>query len=440
MRQWKHGKIKAVVGRADGDGSGAGVQPKGAGSARAKMFGKHEAEKARKFHQSFPEYVPTPLISLDSLAELLGVGGIYVKDESYRFGLNAFKGLGGSYCIGNYVAKKLGMDISELTYEYLTGAEVKEKLGKITFITATDGNHGRGIAWTANRLGQGCVVLMPKGSAAERLENIRALGAEAWIPDVNYDDTVRMAKDMADKNGWVLVQDTAWDGYEEIPGWIMQGYTTMGCEIVEQLKELGKRTGAGVSTQTNASSPIRPTHIFLQAGVGAMAGAMTGFFADYYDGEMRSGGAPTIVIVEPDKADCIYKTAAANDGKLHAVTGDLDSIMAGLCCGEACTIGWDVLKNRADAFISMPDEIAARGMRILGNPAGTDLRVISGESGAASLGFAAAILMDSTLAELKDLLRINEESRILCISTEGATDSAGYQKIVWDGLYSVNNL
>ena len=399
MKHFEYKHIKAVIGRL--------------GEPREHHFGKAEAEKARTFHKSFPEYAPTPLVSLSSLAEFLGVKSIYVKDESYRFGLNAFKGLGGSFCIGNYVAQKLGMDIADLTYEYLTSPEVKDKLGKLTFITATDGNHGRGIAWTANRLEQGCVVLMPKGSASERLENIRALGAESWITDVNYDDTVRMAKRLADENGWILVQDTAWEGYEEIPTWIMQGYTTMGSEIVEQLEG------------------TRPTHIFLQAGVGAMAGAMTGFFADYYDKEADS--EPKIVIVEPDKADCIYQTADANDGHLHMVDGDLDSIMAGLCCGEPCTIGWEVLKSRADAFISMSDAFAARGMRILGNPTGSDKKVISGESGAATLGFAASVLMEESLSELKELLGLNEDSRILCISTEGATDLAGYRRVVWDG-------
>lgn len=399
MKHFEYKHIKAVIGRL--------------GEPREHHFGKAEAEKARTFHKSFPEYAPTPLVSLSSLAEFLGVKSIYVKDESYRFGLNAFKGLGGSFCIGNYVAQKLGMDIADLTYEYLTSPEVKDKLGKLTFITATDGNHGRGIAWTANRLEQGCVVLMPKGSASERLENIRALGAESWITDVNYDDTVRMAKRLEDENGWILVQDTAWEGYEEIPTWIMQGYTTMGSEIVEQLEE------------------TRPTHIFLQAGVGAMAGAMTGFFADYYDKEADS--EPKIVVVEPDKADCIYQTAAANDGHLHMVDGDLDSIMAGLCCGEPCTIGWEVLKSRADAFISMSDAFAARGMRILGNPTGSDKKVISGESGAATLGFAASVLMEESLSELKEKLGLNEDSRILCISTEGATDLAGYRRIVWDG-------
>ena len=420
MKVWGNGEIHAAIGRVSDTTY----------ESFCRKFGKTEAEKARKFHESFPEYAPTPLVSLDDLASILGVGEIYIKDESHRFGLNAFKGLGGSYCIGNYVAKKLGIDIGEVTYEYLTSAEVKEKLGKITFITATDGNHGRGIAWTANRLGQGCVVLMPKGSAKERLENIRALGAEAWITDVNYDDTVRLANDLAEKNGWVLVQDTAWEGYEEIPEWIMQGYTTMGSEVAEQMPD-----------------GIRPTHIFLQAGVGAMAGAMTGFFADQYDCKeeiseiagKRDGNkvpGPQIIIVEPDQADCIYRTAAANDGALHAVTGDLDSIMAGLCCGEACPIGWEILKQRADAYISMPDAVAARGMRILGNPAGEDLRVISGESGAAGFGFAVSLLLEEELSELKEQLLLDEDAVILCISTEGATDVAGYRRVVWDGWYA----
>ena len=161
---------------------------------------------------------------------------------------------------------------------------------------------------------------------------------------------------------------------------------------------------------------------------------MTGFFADYYD--KKDAKDPKIVIVEPDKADCIYQTAAANDGELHMVDGDLDSIMAGLCCGEPCTIGWNVLRSRADAFVSMSDEYAARGMRILGNPAGSDPRVISGESGAATLGFLASVLMEEQLAELKQLLDIDEDSRILCISTEGATDQAGYRRIVWGGAFA----
>jgi hypothetical protein len=196
-------------------------------------FGVDSAKRACAFHRSFPEYEPTPLVELKNLAAALGVKSVRVKDESFRFGLNAFKSLGGSYCVGRYIAKKLGCDISEMPYDRLVSDEVKSRAGDITFVTATDGNHGRGIAWTANRLRQKSVVYMPKGSSQERLDNIRALGADACITDLSYDDAVRLAKTRAEQNGWVLVQDTSWPGYEEIPTWIMQGYTTMGLEIAK---------------------------------------------------------------------------------------------------------------------------------------------------------------------------------------------------------------
>lgn len=376
-------------------------------------FGVKNAEKVRKFHQSFPEYKVTPLANLKNLAQELGVGSVYVKDESYRFGLNAFKVLGGSYAIGCYIAKKLGMNISDLPYNRMISEEIRKKIGDVTFVTATDGNHGRGIAWTANRLNQKAVVYMPKGSSLERLNNIKALGADASITELNYDDAVRLANEGQRKYGWVLVQDTAWEGYTDIPAWIMEGYTTMAHEVVEQL------------------NGEKPTHIFLQAGVGAMSGGLTAFFADLYGDKER----PVITIVEPNKADCIFRTAQANDGKLHFVTGDMDSIMAGLCCGEPCTIGWNILKDHADNFVSIPDYIAAKGMRILGNPIGEDKRVISGESGASTLGLVAEILQNKELTWIKKQLKINSDSRILCFSTEGDTDKKNYRRIVEDGLY-----
>lgn len=379
------------------------------------QFGVERARKAREFHRSFPEYEETPLVGLKHLAELFRVSGVYIKDESYRFGLNAFKGLGGSFCAGAYIAEKLGWDIGAMTYERMTGDTVRAKLGPLTFVTATDGNHGRGIAWTANRLGMKSVVYMPKGSSEARLEHIRALGAEAAILDLNYDDTVRYAKKKARENGWVLLQDTSWEGYEEIPRWIMQGYTTMALEAAEALERLR----------------VKPTHIFLQAGVGSMAGALTAFFRDFYR-EMR----PVIVIVESDQADCIFRTARANDGKIHAVTGDMRTIMAGLACGEPCTIGWSLLHDYADYFLSLSDAVAAKGMRVLGNPLKGDARVISGESGAAGAGAAAEILMNGDLRWLKEELGLTKESNVLCFSTEGDTDPENYRKIVWDGAYS----
>lgn len=369
------------------------------------------AKKVQAFHASFPVYEKTPLVSLKETAGLLGVEDIYIKDEAYRFGLKAFKVLGGSYAIGNYLAQKLGKSIAEMPYEKLISEEVKKELGDITFVTATDGNHGRGVAWTAGRLGQKAVVYMPKGSAQERLKNIQAEGAEASITELNYDEAVRLANKQAKEKGWVMVQDTAWEGYEDIPRWIMQGYGTMGYEAYTQL-------------------PQKPTHIFLQAGVGSMAGAVAGFFAGIY-GEDR----PVITVVEPNKADCIFRTAKEADGKLHFVTGAMNTIMAGLACGEPCSIGWNVLSDYADNFISCPDYMAAQGMRILGNPAAGDMRVTAGESGAAAFGCVTEILRNPQYEHIKHQLGLDETSRVLFFNTEGDTDRENYRFIVWDGAY-----
>lgn len=291
-----------------------------------------EAEKARRFHSGLPGYAPTPLVSLDGLAHSLGVSKIWIKDESKRFGLNAFKALGGSYAMARCLSEKLGKPLEEMSFEELCAPAARRALGDITFVTATDGNHGRGVAWAARLLGQKAVVYMPKGSAAERLENIRAQGAQAEITEYNYDDAVRLANRMAEEHGWILIQDTAWPGYEEIPAHIMQGYTTLAAETLQQLEEQGAE---------------RPTHLFLQAGVGSFAGAALGFFTSVW-GEER----PVTAIVEPDRADCLFRTAQADDGALHFVTGDMDSMMAGLCCGEPCTISWKIIDAYADAFLS----------------------------------------------------------------------------------------
>lgn len=374
--------------------------------------GKEEAEKARKYHKSFPIYEETPLRDLKGLAAKLGVGGIYVKDESYRFGLNAFKVLGGSYAIGNYIANKLGISMEEIDYETIISEETKKQLGKLTFISATDGNHGRGVAWTANQLQQDCVIYMPKGSAKERLENIRKEGAKAEITEFNYDDAVRLASKEADEKGWVLVQDTSWPGYEEIPRAIIKGYTTMALEAYEQLKE------------------VKPTHIFVQAGVGSFATAITAFFADVY-GEDK----PIITVVEPNAAACVFKTMKANDGKIHPVTGDMNTIMAGLACGEPVTVGVEVLRDYAEHFISCPDYVAAEGMRVLSSPVGDDCRIIAGESGAAGFGFGYEMLSNPKLANIKKTLKIDESSVLLFFNTEGDTDRENYKQIVWDGKY-----
>lgn len=372
-------------------------------------FGMQAAREARAYHKSFPEYSPTPLVRLSALAQRFGAEEIFVKDESPRFGLNAFKVLGGSHAIGRCIAEKLGMNFHELSYKRLADPEIQNRLGTLTFITATDGNHGRGVAWTAQQLGHRSVVYMPKGTVHERLQNIRSLGAVADITDMNYDDTVRFCSVLARENAWTLVQDTSWEGYEQIPRWIMQGYTTIALEIAEQLGQ------------------THPTHIFLQAGVGAMAGAIAAFFSELYRDD-----PPIIIVAEPHRANCFFKTAEANDGKLHAVGGDLNTIMAGLACGEPCSLAWDMLSRTVEYFVSMPDWVAARGMRILGNPLHGDEKIVSGESGASTLGLAICALENEVL---RRRLRLNGRSRILCISTEGATDQENYRRIVWNGAH-----
>ena len=374
-----------------------------------------EAEKARAFHKSFPQYDRTPLTALEHMAEFLGLGRLYVKDESYRFGLNAFKVLGGSYAMARFIAKETGRDVSELPYSVLTSEELKKEFGQATFFTATDGNHGRGVAWAANRLGQRAVVHMPKGTTRARLENIAREGAQVDIQELNYDDCVRLAaREAAETPRGVIVQDTAWEGYEEIPSWIMQGYGTMAMEAGEQLKEAGDE---------------RPTHVFVQAGVGSLAGAVVGYFANLY-----ADNPPIFVVVEAQAADCLYQGAKAGDGAIRTVGGDMETIMAGLACGEPNTISWDILKNHVKVFISLPDWAAAQGMRMLAAPIKGGAPITSGESGAAPFGALAAIMTMEEYADLKAAIGLDETSRVLVFSTEGDTDPERYKNIVWKGL------
>lgn len=382
--------------------------------ANLKVMALDEIAKARAFHESFPQYSVTPLTKLEKMADLLGLGEVYIKDESYRFGLNAFKVLGGSFAMARYIAQQTGKDVSELPYNVLTSDKLREEFGQATFFTATDGNHGRGVAWAANKLGQKSVVLMPKGSTQTRLNNILAENAVATIEEVNYDECVRMANDMAMKteNG-VMVQDTAWEGYEEIPAWIMQGYGTMAMEANEQLGDYGCD---------------RPTHVFIQAGVGSLAGAVQGYFANRYP-----ENPPKVVVVEAEAAACLYKGAALGDGSIQIVDGDMVTIMAGLACGEPNTISWDILKNHVDTFIAAPDWVAAKGMRMLAAPIKGDPAVTSGESGAAPFGTLACIMLMDEYKELREHLGLNKDSKVLLFSTEGDTDPDRYKSIVWDG-------
>lgn len=379
------------------------------------LFTASKAREVYDFHKIIPGYEPTPLIPLEALAHRLGVKSILVKDESKRFGLNAFKVLGGSYALGKLLAARLNVSLSEVNFRTIA-TRLPEPL---TFITATAGNHGTGVAWAAREMGQKAVVYMPSGAAKSSVERIKNLGAECIVTDVNYDDTVRLASRTAEENGWELVQDTAWEGYEQIPTWISQGYMTMAAEAHEQFNSAGQS----------------PTHIFLQAGVGAMAGGVLGYYSD-----ALGPSAFKSVICEPQAADCLYRSASSEAGERVNVNGALDSIMTGLACGEVNPVTWDILRDCGCYFASVSDEISATGMRVAGNPLKNDDRIISGESGAIGLGLLYQImsLNKPAMSELRHELGLNSNSVVLIFSTEGDTNPQRYRDIVWYGKYSTN--
>jgi len=380
------------------------------------LFSVDKCEAVRRFHNSMTDYKPTPLVSLDNLAAELGIAKVYVKDESSRFGLDSFKALGASYGMARLLADNLGQEINTVTDEYLTSHDVKEKINATVFVSATDGNHGRAVAWCATRLGCKSVIYLPKGAATFRVQAIQNQGAEAQVTDLNYDDAVRQATRKASENGWTLMQDTAMPGYEQIPAWIMQGYTTMVAEALEQIERM--------------DGPM-PTHVFLQAGVGSMAGAILGFLVERFKGKH-----PITVIIEPENAACMYKSTLAGDGQPHRVEGGLETIMAGLACGEPNPMGWEILRDYADFFVSCPDYVTSEGMRRLAKPISPDRSIVSGESGAVGIGFLELLMRKPNLAGHKNIMRLDKDSIVLAFSTEGDTDPENYRQIVHNGQIS----
>jgi diaminopropionate ammonia-lyase len=247
------------------------------------------------------------------------------------------------------------------------------------------------------------------------VENIRRHGARVEVTDLNYDETVRLVWELANKNGWQVIQDTAWEGYTEIPRWIMQGYTTMSAEAIKQM----------------AAAGMRPTHVFVQAGVGAFAAAMVAHMANvFFD------SPPRFIVVEPTQAACMLASARAGDGRPRGVAGNLDTIMAGLACGEPSTLAWDILREWSCSFIGCDDFAAANGMRILANPIGEDAAVEAGESGAVGIGILDRLANHPDCAAFRQELEIDSESTVLVFNTEGATDPVNYRDVIWYGKYS----
>ena len=359
------------------------------------------------FHATVPQYAETPLLSLSALAKAGGVAGFYVKNEAERFGLNAFKALGSSYAISKILSAALGQNLLPAGFTGLQQPQTKAKTAAHVFATATDGNHGRGVAWTAKQLGLKAHIYMPAGTEPERVQAIRDFGAEVTVTDVSYDETVALARAQAQQNGWTLVQDTAFPGYTDIPKLIIQGYATMAEEIVHRLPP---------------DTP--PTHIFLQAGVGSMAGGVLAVLKQHFP-------AAHFIIIEPKNVACCLK-AAAEKNDAASVGGIQKTIMAGLNCGTPCPLIMPLLRAHASFFVGCPDFVAAHGMRLAQNPTQTDPQYISGESGAVGPGLASLLLSDK-LPQSRSLLGINSSSVLLAINTEGAMAPAVWHSIVKKG-------
>ena len=352
---------------------------------------------------------PTPLHSLDKHAAQLGLGGIYVKDESGRLGTKAFKVSGVAWAMSSWMAQKLGIDLSKVKggmaeLRSLYEAKFPEPL---TFCTCTDGNHGAAVALAAKKLGQKAVVYMPKGSADARVENVRRHGGTCTVTEMNYDDTVDFASATADEKGWQLLQDTTLENYTEIPSLIMEGYCMMAHESLEQLK---------------AKKLPPPTHVILQAGVGSMASAVLAYLVEAY--KANPSQRPKAVICEPRDAACMHASAMRGDGTAAEVSADEYTMIAGLQCGVPSSIAWPILSTHVDGgYAWVADKVAANGMR-----AAKAHGYEAGECGGAGLGLVARFMASDCkkAASARASLGLDQTSRVLVINTEGATDPVNY--------------
>jgi diaminopropionate ammonia-lyase len=361
-------------------------------------------------HHSVPGYAPTPLVGLPALALRLGVGRILVKDESHRFGLKAFKALGASYAVYRFVKEHLeksGRPCPEPSRFFRGGGIIRPE--EFTFCTATDGNHGRGVAWIALQLGQKAVIYMPAGSVSARIENIRGEGAEVVVVDGTYDDAVLQCAEDARVHGWQVISDTSWPGYERIPKWIMAGYLTLFREVAEAVGE------------------SRIDLVIIQGGVGALAGA-----AAWYLRRESPWPEARLVSVEPVEAACLLESAASPDGEPVISRGKQDSIMAGLNCGSPSPVAWPLIRQGFDLFVAINDSACTEAMRRYYHPLESDPRILSGESGAAGLAALATLMQDNTFAEARNLTGLGPETTVLLINTEGDTDPVGFNAAVRD--------
>jgi diaminopropionate ammonia-lyase len=362
-------------------------------------------EAARREIASWPGYAPTPLRRLSGLAASAGLGEIWYKDEGSRFGLGSFKALGGAYAVCRLLQREVAARTggASVSSAELRAGRHRDVIKRITVCAATDGNHGRSVAWGARVFGCRCVIYIPEAVSHGRERAMARYGAEVRRIDGSFDDAVRQADRDAAARGWFVVGDTTYPGYTEVPRDVMHGYTVMAEEAMRQLP---------------AAAP--PSHAFVQGGVGGLAAAVCARLWRRY-GARR----PRFLLVEPEKAACFFASARA--GRPVAVPGELDTVMGGLAAGQVSILAWELLRAGADDFLTIPDPAALEVMRLLSRGGRGDAPVVAGESAVAGLAGALGARRDPALAEA---LGLGPESRILVFGTEGATDPELYEKIV----------
>jgi diaminopropionate ammonia-lyase len=375
------------------------------GAAQSGVIDDAAHEEARATISRWPGYKATPLVSLPGIAGEAGVGEIHYKDESGRFNLGSFKALGGAYAVARLLMLEVTRQLPDtiVSPESILAGDHARIVSGITVCCATDGNHGRSVAWGAQTYGCKCVIFIHATVSKGRAEAIEAFGSKVVRTAGNYDDSVRDAQDEAEKTGWFVVSDTSYEGYVDIPRDVMTGYTVMAAEADEQ---------------TPYDAP--PTHIFIHTGVGGLAAAVASEFWRRY-GSKR----PTIILCDPDKAACWWESYKS--GSPTAVHGDLETVMAGLACGEVSILAWTILKPGADAVMTITDEQAKNCMRLLAKGTFGDAPMVAGESAVAGL---AGLLGAAGDEQTRKTLGLTDESRILLFGTEGATDPEIYREIV----------
>lgn len=380
---------------------------KATGDAFRTVLEPEDFERAAAEISAWEGYEPTPLHRLDALAKAIGVDDILYKDEGPRFGLSSFKALGGAYAAERILAREIGNMLGRkiLLADVREGRFAKEA-SRITLASATDGNHGRSLAWGARRFGAQCKIFIHAEVSEGRAQAMRDLGADVIRIDGDYDDSLRIVREEASANGWFIVSDTSWEGYSDAPRDVMAGYGVMVDEAVSAFDRL--------------STNMPPSHVFVQGGVGGLAAAVFARLRQKWGNE-----APRMIVVEPELAACLLTSARA--GKAVAVSIDEETVMAGLSCGEPSALAWDIIRQEASDFIAIPDTIVGPAMKLLASPLGNDPVIEAGESAVAGL---AALIAAMRHPDIATKLGLGAESRVLLFGTEGVTDPVIYRQMI----------